>query len=91
MPQPVSRSVLFKENGKLHPFFQQNKIQRNKQLTRSQPQKSEDEDYFNQNQQHYNNIPRKKWNNFDQPDKIYKPNFFKFYMNSENRTKKTRQ
>ena len=43
-----------------------------KQLTRSQPNHSEDENFFNQNQQQYNYIPRKdNWNNIDQPDKIY--------------------
>ena len=37
----------------------------------------------------YNNIPQKKWNNFDQPDKIYRPDIFESYLNSENRNNTT--
>ena len=54
-------------------------IQIIQQITSSQPQYSEDEGYFNQNQQQTEN----NWNSIDQPDNIYQPEFFEPHMNSQ--------
>ena len=85
------------KNKKLHQtvstvthFFEQ-KNPTNDQFTRKRPNYSEDEDYFNQNQQQNNHIPQKNnWNKIDQPDNFYQQNIIEPFLNSE-QTQQTQQ
>ena len=97
IPQPAPQSVFFRttkfrtDRSENHLIFQQNKNQTNRQSTRNQSHYSEDGDYFNQNQQHYNNFSR--INNkkiIDQSDNIYQPDIFEHYMHYK-QTRRTRQ
>ena len=63
-------------------FFNQNKNIKNKQIKKNQSHYSEDEDYFNQNLQHYINLQNNNWN-ADQLDKIYQPDIFEYYTHSK--------
>ena len=64
-------------------FFFQNKNSTNRQFKKNQPHFSDDESYFHQNQQQYNiNEQRNPWNDIDQPDDSFQPEFFGPYINS---------
>ena len=56
-------------------FFNQTKIITNKQFASNQSPYSEDEDYLNDKQQHYNNRRNNNWIT-DQPDSFYQPDIF---------------
>ena len=87
--KPVPQSVFFNEKQKTltdrtenHLVIHQNKNLLNKQFIRNQQHYSEDEDYFNQNQQQNSNFPQKINLNFiDQPDNFHQPDFSEPYMN----------